>query len=323
MRTIILDDWENALSNSLLLTKLREFSEVVVYDDQPTPDQLKERLGQADVVIPIRERTKFTKELLEELDHIKLIAQTGSGIAHIDMEEVNKRKIPVATTKGSVAAVTELSFAMILACSRNLVGLHNETVKGLWPVSMGTNIKGKTLGIIGLGSIGSSVAKVAKSFGMHVVAWGPTLTKERAEAVDVNYLPLEKLLQESHFVSLHVRLAPQTKELLNRKHFEMMRKDAFLINTSRGQVTHEEDLIWALQHQQIAGAGLDVFHEEPVGVDSPFLKLDNVIITPHIGWKTVDTLEDFLEETIENMKDYFFHNQYSNIVNKEVLGGLG
>jgi D-3-phosphoglycerate dehydrogenase len=321
MKTVILDDWEHATAHEAVqLDRLKQFSDVVIYHDQPTTESLKDRLKDADAVILMRERTKVTKELLDCMENIKLIAQTGTGLAHIDLEEVNRRKIPVATTPGgSTAAVTELTFAFLLSLSRDLPRLSQQIKQGAWPVSIGTNLAKKTLGIIGLGKIGQSVANVAKAFGMKVVAWGPRLTKERAEAQGVEYVSLEQLLRQSHFVSLHVRLVPETKHLLRKEHFEMMRQDAFLINTSRGQLVDEDALLFALQNQQIRGAGLDVFPKEPIDPNHPLLQLENVILSPHIGWKTDDTFEQFLNGSIENIESFFQHAKPLHIANPEVF----
>lgn len=321
MKTVILDDWEHATANETVrLDRLKQFSDVVIYHDRPSTETLKERVKDADAVILMRERTKVTKDLLGSMEQIKLIAQTGTGIAHIDMNAVNERRIPVATTPGgSTAAVTELTFAFLLALSRDLHRLSPRVKQGEWPVSIGTNLSRKTIGLIGLGKIGLSVANVAKTFGMRVVAWGPRLTKERAEASGVEYASLEELLNQSHFISLHVRLVPQTKGLLQKQHFELMRSDAFLINTSRGELIDEDALVWALQNGQIRGAGLDVFVNEPINPNHALLQLDNVILSPHIGWKTDNTFDSFLNGSIENIESFFQKAQPVHITNPEVL----
>lgn len=307
MKTVILDDWEHATEKETIeLDRLKRFSEVVVYHDQPPLDTLKERLRDADAVILMRERTKVTTELLDSMPNIKLLAQTGTGLAHIDMDALKKRGIPVATTPGgSTAAVTELTFAFMMALARDLQRLSPQVKQGRWPASIGMNLCCKTLGLIGLGSIGQSVAKVANFIGMRVIAWGPRLTAERAEQQGVEYASLDELLRQSHFVSLHVRLVPETKHLLRREHFASMRPDAFLINTSRGELIDEAALVEALQNGQIRGAGLDVFTQEPLDANHPMLKLDNVILSPHIGWKTDSTFESFLNGSIANIERFF------------------
>jgi D-3-phosphoglycerate dehydrogenase len=277
------------------------------------------RLEDADVILPIRERTAFTKEILQSLKKIKLIAQTGAGLAHIDMDEANRLKIPVATTPGGSAAVVELIFGFMIAHSRNIIFLNEEVKKGNWIQSAGLGLQGKTVGIIGLGKIGSGVAKIAKAFQMNVLAWGPRLTETRAQAEGVEFAELNHLLQSSHYVVIAVRLVPETRYLLTEQHFRLMREDAFLINTSRGEVVDEQALAIALKENWISGAGLDVFSEEPVKADNPFLQLDHVLLTPHIGWKTDNMFHQFLSTSIDNILSYFVDGTPKRIVNAEVL----
>ncbi|MDM5317341.1 NAD(P)-dependent oxidoreductase [Fictibacillus sp. b24] len=185
MNVVILDDWEKSFASNPEIERLQKHFAVKIYHDKPAQDELINRIKHADIIIPIRERTVFSKEVLQQLINIKLIAQTGSGLAHIDMTEANKLNIPVATTPGGSAAVVELIFGMMIAYARNLLHLDQELKKGNWVESVGGGLENKTVGIIGLGKIGSGVAKMAKAFNMNVVAWGPRLTEERAHAHDV------------------------------------------------------------------------------------------------------------------------------------------
>ncbi|MDZ5471283.1 D-2-hydroxyacid dehydrogenase family protein [Bacillus sp. 31A1R] len=319
MKVVILDDWEGFYSNHPQVERLRSHFEVEVYNDQPTKTILIERIRHADVIIPIRERTKFTKDILQQLQHIKLIAQTGAGLAHIDMDEAIKLHIPVSTTPGGSAAVVELIFGMMINLSRKLLPLHQDLKNRIWQESVGLSLENKTVGIIGLGKIGSGVANIAKAFNMNVVAWGPRLTEERASAQGVTYTSLEELLQRSHFIVIAVRLVPETKLLLTEHHFNLMRKDAFLINTSRGEILDETALIKALSTDKIAGAGLDVFTEEPINEDNPLLTLDNVLLSPHIGWKTDNMFNQFLTTAADNILAFFIDKNPTRIVNPDVL----
>ena len=269
--------------------------------------------------MPIRERTKFTKELLEVCPQLKLIAQTGKGVAHIDLDAVNERKIPISVTPGgSTTAVAELTLCLIIACLRKIPYGQRELRQGKWPHLLGREMTGKKLGIIGLGTIGSRVAKLAKAFDMSVYAWGPRLTKERAAEQDVTYLSLEELLQTVDILSLHVRLVKETTNLLSKEHFQLMKPESILINTSRGKIVNETDLIWALENKVIAGAGLDVFAVEPIQPDNPLLQLDNVVLSPHIGYTTQETFDRFLLNAIENIES-FVQGKPINILNEEVL----
>jgi D-3-phosphoglycerate dehydrogenase / 2-oxoglutarate reductase len=319
VKLIVLDDWEQNYKTNPEVERLKQHFSVEIYHDRPTKNVLINRIKDADVIIPIRERTKLTKEILQQLFNIKLIAQTGSGPAHIDMDEANRLNIPVATTPGGSAAVIELITGMMIAQARNLLFLNQQMKQGNWIESTGFGLENKTVGIIGLGKIGSGVAKVAKAFNMNVIAWGPRLTEERALASGVEYRELDNLLKESHFVVIAVRLVPETRQLLCEKHFEMMRNDAFLINTSRGEVIDESALITALVNKRIAGAGLDVFSQEPVAPNHPLLQLENVILTPHIGWKTDNMFHQFLSTSIDNILSYIIEGTPKRIVNLEEL----
>ncbi|PZM67592.1 D-2-hydroxyacid dehydrogenase family protein [Paenibacillus dendritiformis] len=319
MKVVILDDWEHIYGDNEDVARLKEHFDVEIFHDRPSRETLIERLQHADIVIPIRERTKFDKDILKRIPHVKLIAQTGSGLAHIDMNEANQYKIPVATTPGGSSAVAELIFAFMLAYSRKLIKNHEELKSGIWTEDYGYGLEGKVIGIIGLGKIGSKVAQIANVFNMKVVAWGPRLTAERAAEQGVDYIPLEQLLKQSDYISLNVRLVEETKHLLKEQHFELMKKNAFLINTSRGKVIDEEALIQALRDNRIGGAGLDVFTEEPLRPNHPFLELDNVILSPHIGWKTDNMFKLFMKHAVNNIISYFLMDSPTRIVNQNEI----
>lgn len=235
------------------------------------------------------------------------------------MEEATRLNIPISTTPGGSAAVVELIFGFIITYSRQLISLDQNMKHGNWINSVGFGLEGKTIGIIGLGKIGSGVAKVAKAFNMNVLAWGPRLTRQRAEEQGVIYTSLENLLQQSHYVTIAVRSVPETRNLLTTHHFNMMRKDAIIINISRGDILDEDALVHALSEKIIGAAALDVFSHEPLNPDSALLKLDNVILTPHIGWKTDNMFDQFLSISIDNIISYVVHNNPTRIANPVVL----
>jgi D-3-phosphoglycerate dehydrogenase / 2-oxoglutarate reductase len=309
MKIAILDDWEKYCISHPEIKILNNYFEVTIYHDEPTTEELLNRIRDVDVIIPIRERTKFTKEILEQLRNIKLIAQTGSGLAHIDMEVAKQLGIPIMTTSGGSAGVVELIFGFIIAHSRKLPFLDRNMREGTWTHSIGFGLAGKTIGIIGLGKIGSGVAKIANAFDMNVFAWAPRLTKERAEEQGVTYTTLEDLLRSSDYVVISVRLVPATRHLLTEHHFNLMRNNSFLINTSRGEIVDEEALVKALKEKKIAGAGLDVFTQEPLDPSHPLLRLDNVILSPHIGWKTDTMFNKFLSASVENILTTLIYDQ--------------
>jgi D-3-phosphoglycerate dehydrogenase len=303
MKTVILDDWHHVYDGHPQVERLRELGEVVVYHDRAqSEEELIDRLKDADFVIPIRERSKLTRKVIESLPDLKLIAQTGTGTAHIDLEAAKQRNLPVAITPGgSTDAVAELTFALMLACVKRIPYAQEKMKQGEWPPIIGGELKGKRLGIIGLGKIGTEVANRAKAFKMEVCAWGPTLTPERADQAGVRYMPLNELLSASDVVSLHVRLVPETTHLLRKEHFQLMKPTGILINTARGKVVQEADLIWALEQKEIGGAGLDVFASEPLDPSSPLLRMDNVVVSPHTGWSSQEVYDRFLTISVDNI----------------------
>lgn len=316
MNIYLLDDWNRAFENNPLVEKLKELGNVHIFHESILKDELAETLKNADIIIPIRERTKFTKQLIDSLPNLKLIAQTGKGVAHIDLQTMNEKKIPISVTPGgSATSVAELTIVLMLACMRQLPYGQKKLIEGEWAQLLGREISGKTLGIIGLGNIGLKVVPIAKALNMKVFAWGPTLTKERAAVHGVKYLSKEELLMSSDVVSLHVRLVKETTNLLSREHFELMKEDSVLINTSRGKVINEQDLIWALQNNIIWGAGLDVFELEPISLENPLLQINNVVLSPHVGYTTKDTFDRFLSASIENIAS-FIQGKPINILNQ-------
>ncbi|WP_083633597.1 D-2-hydroxyacid dehydrogenase family protein [Alkalihalophilus pseudofirmus] len=304
MKLVILDDYERTTDRISFEQLSLANVNVEIFYDQAEGDELVNRIRNADIIIPIRERTHFTRELLLRLPNLKLIAQTGSGIAHIDKEAAEEQGIEILSTPGGSQAVTELVFGLMIAHARQILPLDQGLKQNKWPIAMGIGLAGKTLGLIGLGKIGAGVAGIAKAFGMRVIAWGPRLTEERALLHDVEYVELEQLFSQSDFLSVHVRLVPETRNLIKAEHFKMMKRNAFFINTSRGEIVDEEALVQALEEKQIAGAGLDVFTQEPLKAAHPLTELDNVILTPHIGWKTDSTVEMFLNKALDNVIKY-------------------
>jgi D-3-phosphoglycerate dehydrogenase len=310
MKTVILDDWNHVYDGHPQLERLKELGEVVLYHDKAqSEEELIARLKDADIVIPVRERSKFTRNVIEALPQLRLIAQTGTGIAHIDTEAAKQRDLPIAVTPGgSTDSVAELTFALMLACVKRIPYGQEKMKQGEWPPIIGGELKNKKLGIIGLGKIGTEVAGRAKVFKMEVNAWGPTLTPERAANTGVGYMGLEELLEVSDVVSLHPRLVPATTGLLTKEHFKIMKSSSILINTARGKLVNEADLIWALENKEIGGAGLDVFEKEPVDPANPLLRMDNVVVSPHTGWTSKEVFDRFLTLCVDNISHFVSGN---------------
>jgi len=215
-------------------------------------------------------------------------------------------------------STTEMTFGLMLAVMRRIPQSDAAMRRGEWPLVLGYVLRGKTLGILGLGKIGSEVAQIARAFGMKVAAWGPTLTKERAEKAGVTYMSLEELLKNVDVVSVHLKLSDQSKGLLNESRLRLMKRTAYFINTARGAIVDEKALFKVLAEKAIAGAALDVFVEEPLPASSPLPGLDNVVLAPHLGWPTDSGFEGFAENAAQNILDYM-EGKLTRAVNPDAL----
>lgn len=320
MNFVIPDDYDQAYLGSPHVERLIPHGKVQVYTDPPRDEgELIERLRPAEMVIPIRERTPFTAERLLKLPSLRLISMTGTGVASIDLKTATARRVVVTNTPGtSVPAVVELTFGLMIALCRRLPAIDHEIREGGWPQHVGSELSGKTLGIIGLGAIGAQVAEVAQAFGMEVCAWSPRLTAERARRHGVTPLPLPDLMARADFVSVHVRSLPATKGLVSRELIGFMKPGAFFINTARAVVVDEDALWEALSAGRIAGAGLDVFGQEPLPTNHRWAGLPNVVLTSHRGWVTRETLDRFMAVAVENTLA-FLAGRPVNVVNPEAL----
>ncbi len=304
MKVTVLDDYQHAFEASPAIARLRQKAQVQIFTEKfASEKELIRALKGSQAIIPIRERTRLPAGLLKALPDLEIIAQTGNHAYHIDMQAATEAGIVVTLAPGG-NSVTELTFGLMIAVMRRISRSDAAMRRGKWPLVLGYVLKGKTLGILGLGKIGSEVAQIARAFGMRVIAWGPTLTKERAEKAGVAYVALEELLKEADVVSVHLKLSDQSKGLLNESRLRLMKKSAYLVNTARGAIVDEEALFRILNEQAIAGAALDVFVEEPLRKNSPILQLDNVVLTPHLGWPTDAGFHGFAENAVENILAY-------------------
>ena len=320
MNFVIPDDYDQAYLGSPHVERLIPHGKVQVYTDPPRDEgELIERLRPAEVVIPIRERTPFTAERLLKLPSLRLISMTGTGVASIDLKTATVRRVVVTNTPGtSVPAVVELTFGLMIGLCRRLPAIDREIREGGWPRHVGSELSGKSLGIIGLGAIGSRVAEVAQAFGMEVCAWSPRLTADRARRHGVTPLPLAVLMARADFVSVHVRSLPATKGLVTRELIGLMKPGACFINTARAAIVDEDALWEALSAGRLAGAGLDVFGQEPLPENHRWAGLPNVVLTSHRGWVTRETLDRFMAGAVENALA-FLAGRPTNIVNPEAL----
>jgi len=251
------------------------------------------------------------------LPDLEIIAQTGNHAYHIDIEAATEAGILVAMAPGGIG-VTELTIGLMIAVMRRIPQSDRSMREGKWPLVLGQVLRGKTLGILGMGKVGAEVARLAQAFGMKVIAWGPTLTQERAAKAGATYMSLEEVLKAADVVSVHLKLSDQSKGLLNETRLRLMKKSAYLVNTARGAIVDESALVKLLQENGIAGAALDVFSEEPLPPNHPLLQLDNAVLTPHLGWPTDAGFEGFAEHAVENILSYM-DGKPMRAVNPEAL----
>ena len=254
-----------------------------------------------DALFIMRERTPITKSLLEGLKNLKYILTSGMRNKSIDLEYAKTRKIIVCGTEINSNPSAEITWALILGLARNMKQEIDNMFQGYWQTTIGFELKGKILGLIGLGKIGSQVAKIGKAFGMQVVAWSENLNLSEANKLGVLPMSKDELLKQSDIISIHVVLGDRYKNLITEKEIKMMKKTCFLINTSRGPIINEIDLIHALEDDVIAGAGLDVYDKEPLPQDHRLRFLPNALLTPHLGYVTDENYSIFFEQMIDNL----------------------
>jgi len=294
---VIPDDEPAVMSPSLAFRRLAGY-DVRTYTTRPsTPAELADRIGESDIVINIRSTSRFTAEVLEKCPALRLISIWGTGTDNVDLVAAAGRGIRVTNTPGvSAVAVAEHTLALIMAVARRIVQVDREVRQGQWPRGMVTQLRGKTLGLIGTGAIGREVARLGAGIGMRVIAW---TFHPRGDAAE--WVAFDDVFRQSDVVSIHVRLSAETSGLIGREQLELMKPAAILINTARGGVVKEPDLVRALSTNRIAGAGLDVFETEPLPGASPLFAMSNVVLTPHAAGITPETTEAGLALAIENV----------------------
>jgi phosphoglycerate dehydrogenase-like enzyme len=294
MKIAILDDYQDVALRLADWSDVRRHAEIVVFNDHVAePSAVIERLRPFDVVCVMRERTPLPKETLQQLPNLKLIASTGPRNASIDSEAATDLGIAVTATGYDSTPTIEFTWSLILA---NMRGIDREAASlkaGGWQIGLGSNLRGKTLGVVGLGNIGKEVARIGLAFGMKVVAWSQNLTEEAASAAGATLVDKPTLFREADVVTVHLVLSGRTRGLIGRSEFTLMKPTARFVNTSRDPIVDEAALIEALQAHRIAGAAVDVFEAEPLPADHPFRKLENVLATPHIGYVTEDLYRTF------------------------------
>jgi phosphoglycerate dehydrogenase-like enzyme len=318
MKVTVLDDYQRAIASTEAIARLKQKADVQIFTEKfANEDALVRTLNGSQAIIPIRERTRFPAALLAKLPHLEFISQTGNHAYHIDMDAATTRGIIVSLAPGG-NSTTELTFGLMLDVMRRISLSDRAMRNGEWPLMLGYVLKGKTIGILGLGKIGTEVAAIARAFGMKVIAWGPTLTQERAAKSDASFMSLEEVLRTADVVSVHLALSDQSRNLLNEARLRLMKKSAYLVNTARGAIVDEIGLVRILQEKAIAGAALDVFVEEPLPKNHPLTQLDNVVISPHLGWPTDSGFQGFAENAVTNILDYM-DGKLTRALNPEAL----
>ena len=303
LKVAILDDYQNVSQEFVDLKKLSGKYEFKIFSE-PFVDEAEaiEQLADFEVLLIMRERTPITKNLIDNLNDLKFIITSGLRNKAIDLEAAKKRKIIVCGTEMNTNPTPELTWALILGLARNFKEEFDNMYQGYWQTTIGFELKGKLLGLIGLGKIGTQVAKVAKAFGMEVCAWSENLDLTHANKIGVLPMGKEDLLKTSDIISIHLVLGDKYKNLITKKEFDMMKRSSFLINTSRGSIINENDLIKALKDERIAGAGLDVYDKEPLPQDHKLRFLPNAFLLPHIGYVTAENYNMFYNQMIENLE---------------------
>jgi phosphoglycerate dehydrogenase-like enzyme len=305
LRVAILDDYQDVALGLADWASLPAGSRVQAYRDHLTDEgALAQRLADCEIAVAMRERTPFPRTLLEKLPRLRLLVTTGMRNAAIDVAAARAQGIVVCGTEGLPYPTAELTWALILALARRVPTEDRAIRAGKWQTTLGVGLHGKTLGVLGLGRLGSRVARIGAAFGMEILAWSQNLTSERATECGARLVARDALLEQADVVTVHLVLGERTRGLLGARELGLMKRTAYLVNTSRGPIVDEAALIRALSTGVIAGAGLDVFDEEPLSSGHPLLLLPNTVLTPHLGYVTKETYGIFYGQVLEDIQAY-------------------
>ncbi len=309
MKVAILDDYQNVGLRLADWSAVRRHAEITVFNGHVAdPLAVVARLRPFDVVCVMRERTPLTRQILQQLPNLKLIASTGSRNASIDTQTAADLGIAVTATGYDSTPTIEFTWSLILASMRGIDREAASLKAGGWQTGLGSNLRGKSLGVVGLGNIGREVARIGLAFGMKVIAWSQNLTEEKAGAAGATLVDKQALFREADVVTVHLVLSGRSTGLIGAPEFALMKPTARFVNTSRGPIVDEAALIEALQAHRIAGAAVDVFDVEPLPPDHPFRKLNNVLATPHIGYVTEDLYRTFYADAAANIATWLEAN---------------
>ncbi len=319
MKIAVLDDYQGVALDLADWNSLPENCQVEVFKEHwANPDIVKEQLQDFEIIAAMRERTPFGRELLAGLPNLKLLITTGMRNAAIDVDAATELGIIVCGAGGGGFSTVELTWGLILALLRHIPQEDKATREGHWQTTLGNDLKGKVLGIIGLGRLGSRIAAIGNAFEMQVIAWSQNLDSARAAQCGATLVTKDELLTRSDILTIHVQRSDRTMGLIGSRELSLMKPTAYLINTSRGPIVDETALIEALKSHSIAGAGLDVYDQEPLPHDHPLRHLDNTVITPHIGYVTIETYRKFYTEIVADIIAYL-KGQPVRVLNPTVL----
>ena len=303
LKVAILDDYQNLAQEFLDLKKLSKSYEINIFSEPfENEEEVIDQLKDFEALFIMRERTPINSNIIENLDKLKFIITSGMRNKSIDLKSAKKRKIIVTGTDININPTPELTWALILGLARNIKTEIDNMFQGYWQTTVGVELKGKILGLLGLGRVGSQVAKIGKAFGMQVMAWSENLSLDKCKELGVLPCSKEDLIENSDFLSIHVQGGDRYKDCIKLTEFDKMKNTAFLINTSRGPIVNEDDLIIALSTNQIAGAGIDVYDKEPLPSDHKLRFLPNALLLPHIGYVTEENYQIFYSQMIENLE---------------------
>jgi phosphoglycerate dehydrogenase-like enzyme len=301
-RIAVLDDYQDVALSLADWSALDARASVTIFNDHlADSDAVVARLQPFDIVCVMRERTPITRTIIERLPKLRLIASTGTRNAAIDLEAAAERGVQVVHTGYTSTPTIELTWALILGSARNLVAESTSLRGGGWQQSVGDDLAGRTLGVLGLGNVGGAVAQIGNAFGMRVIAWSQNLTAERAAEVGATLVTKDELFRKADVVTIHLVLSGRTRGLVGAAELALMKPTARLVNTSRGPIVVEADLVAALRNKKIAGAAVDVFDQEPLRLDHPFRALPNLLATPHIGYVSRGLYARFYQDTVANI----------------------
>ena len=308
MKIAILDDYQQVATQLADWNSLPSGTEVNSFAENiADPDELVRRLQPYDVIVAMRERTRFPAQVIDALRNLRLLVSTGARNPSVDAEACARRKIALCSAHGASSgqsSTAEVAWSLVLALVKRIPQADKAVRGGAWQTVITESLAGKTLGVLGLGRLGKHVARYGQAFGMNVIAWSPHLTDERAAEVSVRRVSKEALFAQSDVVSLHLVSNAATRGIVGAAEIAAMKLTAYLVNTSRGPLVDEKALISALRERRIAGAGLDVFWTEPLPKDHIVRRLDNVVLTPHLGYVVDENLKMFYRNAVKNIKNW-------------------